>query len=201
MSAAPFTLRAAAGLPDEPPPLADTVLVVIDAQQEYTTGALPLDGVDSAVEVIAGMLEAARSAGSAIVHVLHEGRAGGLFDLAGSGAPIAAVAPLDGERIVHKTLPNSFASTTLADVLADLHLPALTITGFMTHMCVSSTARAAIDHGYQVTVVRDACASRDLPGVTRGEIVPADVVHRVALAELADRFAIVADAATVSSAG
>ena len=189
---APFTLRSAAGLPDEPPPLASTVLVVIDAQAEYTTGNVPLVGVDDAVVTIAALLHQARSAGSPIVHVQHEGRPGGMFAPDAGGAAIPAVAPLDGERVVSKTLPNAFAGTDLDDVLSAGELRTLTIVGFMTHMCVSSTARAALDHRYDVTVVSDACATRDLPGPAGSEPVAAAEVHRVALAELADRFAIVA---------
>ncbi len=193
----PFTLRSAAGLPDDPPPLGASVLVVIDAQVEYATGRVPLVGVDAAVDVIEELLRAAREAASPVVHVLHDGRPGGLFDPAAGGAPIAAVAPRDGEPVVHKTLPNAFAATDLADRLASTGLRALTIVGFMTHMCVSSTARSALDHGYDVTVAADACATRALPGPAGGEPIPARDVHRVALAELADRFAVVAPGAAV----
>jgi len=68
------------------------------------------------------------------------------------------------------------------------------LAGFMTHMCVSSTARAALDLGYQTTVVADACATRDLPRPGGGTIAAADL-HAAELAALADRFAIVCDAA------
>jgi hypothetical protein len=60
-------------------------------------------------------------------------------------------------------------------------------------MCVSSTVRAALDHGYQTTVVADACATRDLRDINEG-FVPARAVHAAtlaALAALADRFATV----------
>ena len=67
----------------------------------------------------------------------------------------------------------------------------LVIAGFMTHMCVSSTARAALDLGYKATVAADAAATRDLPD-PMGGVITADALHRAALAELADRFAIVA---------
>jgi nicotinamidase-related amidase len=186
-----FTLRSAAGLPANPPALESTVLVIIDAQQEYTTGLVPLTGVDAAVGVIAALLATARAAGSPVVHVMHEGRPGGMFDPTAGGAPIAAVTPDAGEIVVHKPLPNAFAATDLDVELKRIGVKALTIVGFMTHMCVSSTARAAIDHGYDVTVVGDACATRDLPGVAGADPIEAEVIHQVALAELADRFAIV----------
>jgi len=61
----------------------------------------------------------------------------------------------------------------------------------MTHMCVSSTARAALDLGYATTVVATACATRDLPNGSGGHIA-ATVIHDVALVELSDRFAVIA---------
>ncbi len=62
--------------------------------------------------------------------------------------------------------------------------------GFMTHMCVSSTIRAAVDLGYGAAVVAEACATRDLPDGQGGVVAVADL-HRAELAALADRFAIV----------
>ncbi len=163
----PFTLRSAAGLPAKPPALDSTVLVVIDAQQEYTTGLVPLTGVDEAVGVIAALLATARTAGSPVVHVMHEGRPGGMFDPMAGGAPIAAVTPDTGEIVVRKTLPNAFAVTDLDAELKRIGLKALTIVGFMTHMCVSSTVRSAIDHGYDTTVVSDALRHTRLAGGRR----------------------------------
>jgi nicotinamidase-related amidase len=66
----------------------------------------------------------------------------------------------------------------------------------MTHMCVSSTARAALDLGYPVTVAADASATRDLPA-PGGGVVSAGDLHRAELAALADRFACVTDSASI----
>jgi nicotinamidase-related amidase len=68
----------------------------------------------------------------------------------------------------------------------------LIVVGFMTHMCVSTTVRSALDHGYRCTVVAAACGTRDLPD-GRGGVIPAEVVHRANLAALADRFAKVVE--------
>jgi nicotinamidase-related amidase len=92
---------------------------------------------------------------------------------------------------VHKPLPNAFAQTELDATLKKLGRTQLVIAGFMTHMCVSSTARAALDLGYKTTVAADAAATRDLPD-PMGGVIGADALHRAALAGLADRFAIVA---------
>jgi nicotinamidase-related amidase len=89
-----------------------------------------------------------------------------------------------------KTLPNAFAGTRLLDVLMPLQRKELILAGFMTHMCISATARVALDLGYRSTVVAAATATRDLPDPLGGRI-PAATVQRTSLAELADRFAIV----------
>ena len=84
--------------------------------------------------------------------------------------------------------------TDLAERIGPAGSP-LIIAGFMTHMCVSSTARAALDLGYPVIIPGDACATRSLP-TPDGEIAAADV-HRAELAALADRFAWVVSTADV----
>src|SRR5262247_2677655 len=106
--------------------------------------------------------------------------------------------PAPGEPVVGKRLPNAFASTDLADRLHALKRPEILLVGFMTHMCVEATARAAIDNGLKATVIANATATRDLPDPVGGPAVPAAEVQRNALAALADRFAtIVPDVAAV----
>lgn len=187
----PKTLLELSGADLNPPPLGQSAVVIIDAQNEYLDGKLALPGVKPAVEAIATLLAKARAAGAPVIHVAHKGRAGGLFDRDGhGGAIIAAVAPAAGEAVVEKPLPNAFAQTTLDAELKKTGRTTLVIAGFMTHMCVSSTARAALDLGYKAAVVSDASATRPLPDPLGG-VIPAEALHRAALAELGDRFAII----------
>ena len=159
----PKTLLEMAGADLRPAPLAQSTLVIIDAQNEYLDGKLALPGVKPAVDALARLLAKARAAGAPVVHIQHKGRAGGLFDLeARGGAIIDAVKPAGGEHRA-KPLPNAFAQTDLDATLKKLGRTQLVIAGFMTHMCVCSTARAALDLGYKATVAADAAATRDLP--------------------------------------
>ena len=165
---------------------------MIDLQNEYLAGPIALPDAASAITSAAKLLARARGAGAAIIHIAHKGRAGGLFDRdAERGAIVSALAPLKDEPVIEKGLPNAFAGTDLAAQLAAIGRKDLVLAGFMTHMCISSTARAGLDLGYRITVDADSCATRDLPD-GRGGTIAATTINEVALAELSDRFAIIA---------
>lgn len=191
------TLLQMAGVNALPAKLSDAVVVIIDAQNEYVSGKLPLAGVDAALAQIAKLLVAARAGGTPVIQIAQRGRSGGLFDPDGPNFKFAAqAAPRAGEAVVEKPLPNAFAKTDLQAKLQASGKKTPIIAGFMTHMCVSATARSALDHGYGVT---DAAATRSLPDSLGGPDLPAEQIHRVALAELADRFATVARVADIKT--
>ncbi len=197
---APKTLMQMSGAPLEPGKFSESAVVIIDAQNEYVNGKLPLSGIAPALDNIAILLKAARAAGAPIIHVQHKGRAGGLFDPGADAFKLAQQAMNEGgEAIVEKPLPNAFAQTNLQDLLTKTGKKSLIVAGFQTHMCISSTVRAALDLGYRTTVVSDAAATRDLPDPTGGPAFSADTLHRAALAGLADRFAIVAKLAELKA--
>jgi nicotinamidase-related amidase len=190
------TLRALAELPLEPPSLAASTLVMIDCQNTYTRGVMELDGVSAALDEAAALLDRARTAGIPIIHIQHSDGPGSLYDIDGeSGAIVSQVAPRDGEVVVVKQYPNSFVQTDLDERLKAMGATNLVLAGFMTHMCVNSTARGAFNLGYAPTVVAAATATRALPGVT-GEPVPAEVMQTASLAAMADLFAVVVPGAS-----
>lgn len=189
---APKTLLELSGANPDPAKLADACLVIIDMQNEYLSGPIAVPDAGAAIEAAHALLDKARAAGSRIVHVAHKGRAGSLFDRDGErGQIVPALTPRDGETLIEKGLPNAFAGTDLDAILKQAGCKELIIVGFMTHMCVSSTARAALDLGYRVTIDADSCGTRDLPD-GMGGTVDAATLNAVALVELSDRFAVVA---------
>jgi nicotinamidase-related amidase len=99
--------------------------------------------------------------------------------------------------VVIKNYPNSFVQTDLDEILKAADASNSVLAGFMTHMCVNSTARGAFNLGYSPTVVASATATRALPGVGN-ETVPANVLQSASLAALSDLFAVVvADSAAI----
>lgn len=189
--AAPRTLLSLAGVDMAPAAVSGATLLLIDCQMEYVDGALPLTGVEAALDEVARLLDRFRTAGAPVVHVVNRGRPGGLFDPDGpSGQVAAGAAPSAGEALVKKTLPNAFAGTGLDATLRGLGPREIVVAGFMTHMCVSTTVRAGLDLGYASTVVANAAATRDLP-LPGGGVVDAATLHNASLAALADRFACI----------
>src|ERR1043165_2789074 len=114
----PRTLAEIGGLARIPAQPSEAVLLLIDAQREYTTGKLPLEGIESAVEEGERLLRFARARRMPVVHAIHHGRPGGaLFDPNEDGAAfITRLAPHAGETVLTKALPNAFAGTELANL-------------------------------------------------------------------------------------
>jgi nicotinamidase-related amidase len=189
----PKSLLQLAGLPLDASRFEDSALILIDCQREYTEGALVLTNILAAVAEAAKVLQLAREKGAPVFHIVHHGPpGGGIFAPDGRFVEIVQeLAPLAGEAIVVKALPNSFAGTGLAEKIHATGRKELIVVGFMTHMCVSTTVRAALELGFRSTVVAKACATRPLPVL--GGAVDAATLHRAELAALADRFAIVVE--------
>lgn len=191
MTEARPTLRSLLALPDTPASLAKSALVLIDCQNTYREGIMQLEGVEPALKECAKLLQRARDAGVTIIHIQHDAGPGSPYDVrAPIGAIADVVAPATGEPVIVKAYPSSFEQTNLDAELKKRGITDLVLAGFMTHVCVNSTARAAFNHGYRATVVGNATATRALPNPDGGT-VPAQTMHTGALAALADIFAIV----------
>ncbi|RZT88825.1 nicotinamidase-related amidase [Pseudonocardia sediminis] len=177
------TLRGLMGLPATPAPLSESALIMVDLQNTYTEGIMKLDNVEPALEEAATLLDRARSAGAKVIHIQHDAGEGSPYDVkADIGAIHSSVAPRDGESIIIKNFPSSFVGTDLQAQLGDIQN--LVLAGFMTHMCINSTARSGFSLGFAPTVVAAATATRSLPN--GNEDVPAAHVQAASLAALSD---------------
>lgn len=168
-------------------------LLVIDVQNDYfENGAWELVGSAEASLKVAQMIEHFRNNNSPIVHIQHFAVNGNMpfFHPETFGAEIHEnVKPLEGEKLIQKNYPNSFRETDLLEYLKSQGVTEVVVTGMMTHMCVDATTRAAKDFGFEVTVIGDACASKDQE--INGEIVKAADTHNAFLAALSFFYATV----------
>lgn len=166
-------------------------LIVIDIQNDYFPGGKwTLSGVEAAAANAAKLIGNARSAGDLVVHIQHEfPTADAPFFRPGTeGSAIhSSVKPSGDEHVVLKNQINSYRDTDLKAHLDANGIDEVVICGNMSHMCVDAATRASADFGYPVTVIHDACASRDLEfgGIT----VPAKYAHAAFMAALGFAYA------------
>lgn len=111
----------------------DSALVIIDAQNEYAEGKLKVTNAPETRKAMAGLLKKYRDAGGKVVHVKH---------IVPEGAPVFTpntklaeefdeLAPQDGEKIIEKNHPSSFADTELNDYLKGNGSSKIVLTGYM----------------------------------------------------------------------
>lgn len=174
----------------------NTALLLIDIQNDYFPGGkMELEGSLLAGEQAKKVLTFFRGKNWPLIHIQHlSARPGATFFIPGTeGVEIhPTVHPLTGELVIQKYFPNSFRNTPLLEALKKEEVDHLIIAGMMTHMCVEATTRAAFDHGFQCTVLHNACATRSL---TFGdETVPARQVQAAFLAALGAVYAKIVSA-------
>jgi len=189
--AASKTLREITGMGNTPTTIGKSALVLIDCQNTYREGVMQLEGVEPALVQCQKLLARYRDAGRPVIHIQHNAGTGSPYDVdARIGAIADIVQPREGEPVVIKAYPSSFEKTNLDDLLKGFGVEDVALVGFMTHVCVNSTARAAFNHGYRPTVVGNATATRSLPSPTGG-VTSAKDLHEASLTALHDIFAVV----------
>ena len=174
-------------------------LVVIDVQNEYVTGALPIvhPPVEGSLVRIGEAIDAAREAGIPVALVRHTepDPSGGVFVAGTPGWELhEVVASRPHDVVIDKQLPGSFTGTQLQGWLTAHDVDQVAIVGYMTHMCVDTTTRQAMHLGYDVTVLEDATGTIDV-----SDTLPAPLVHRVEIGVLGDGFAAVTTTAAWAS--
>ncbi|KAH8660970.1 isochorismatase hydrolase-like protein [Tricladium varicosporioides] len=172
----------------------DSVLVIIDAQNEYAEGQLKTENVASTRKAISSLLEKYRAASSPLVHIVHQTPAGApVFtpdtDLA---KEFSELTPKGSEKVIGKQFPGSFTGTDLDEYLKSTGRNKIVLTGYMAHVCVSTTARQAAEKGYDIVIAEGAVGDRDIPGVKAEDLV------RTTLAELGDAFGTVVNADNIN---
>ncbi|KNB10671.1 hypothetical protein FOXG_10817 [Fusarium oxysporum f. sp. lycopersici 4287] len=184
MSTAGVAFRTLLGIEPSTASTSDSVLVIIDAQNEYAIGKLKIENIEASRPVIASLLKKYRAVNATVVHVVH---------ITPSGAPVFTpntelaeefdeLKPAEGEKVVEKSHPGSFTGTDLQEVLTATGRSKIVLVGYMAHVCISTTARQGAERGWDILVAEDAVGDRNIPGVDAQEL------KKVALREIADTF-------------
>ena len=167
-------------------------LVVIDVQNEYVSGNLPIEypPVERSLANIGRAMDAAAAADVPVIVVQHaDADPDAPIFREGSHAwelhPDIAARPHD--HLVRKELPGSFTGTQLGDILTAAGVDTVSITGYMTHMCVDTTAREAAHRGLGVEILTDATGTLNLEN--SGGTATGEELHRATLVAQGQFFA------------
>jgi nicotinamidase-related amidase len=172
--------------------MAKRALIVIDVQNEYFDGALPISDPPPAQSVanIGRAMDAATAAGVPVIVVRH-----GDADPEASSFRVGShtwelhpeIDGRDRDHLVEKTMPGSFTDTSLAEILAADEIDTVAITGYMTHMCVDTTSRQAAHRGLSVEILNDATGTLGLEN--SGGEATGEELHRATLVAQGQFFA------------
>jgi nicotinamidase-related amidase len=165
-------------------------LIIIDVQKAIDDPKWGRRDQLGAEAAIARLLGAWRERRLPVIHIRHDstdprspyrpGSEGNAFK--------PEVEPQMGEPIIDKRTNNAFIGTDLMDVLDELQVRSLVITGVLLENSVDATVRMAANLGFDVTIPEDAVASVDRQD-RRGKLWSAEDVHALTLAVLDGEYA------------
>ncbi|MET3810851.1 cysteine hydrolase family protein [Arthrobacter sp. UYEF3] len=179
-------------------------LIVIDAQQEYFDGLLPIQypARDESIASIQTAINTAQQTGTPVVLVQHELPAEAPVFASGSATwqnhPEVAAHENAATKRISKQFSSIFAGTELEAWLREEGIDTITLVGYMTNNCVIASAAAAEPFGFAVEVLSDATGAIDL--ANDAGTAPARLVHETLMALLHSNWAAVTDTATWTEA-
>jgi nicotinamidase-related amidase len=167
--------------------MATPTLIVIDVQRAFDDPSWGERNNPDAERNVARAIEAWREGGAPIIHVRHESE--GLFAHGSESAEFKPEAlPRGEEPVLTKNVNSAFIGTDLEQRLRADGARNIAIVGLTTDHCVSTTVRMAANLGFETWLLEDATATyqRRAPD---GELIPAETMHRTAIASLHEEFA------------
>lgn len=152
-------------------------LLVIDVQNEYFTGALPITHPKDHFPQLLEVVDHARVSQVPSVFVQHHETALPIFRRGTDGWKLhRELEERPSDLLLEKALPGCFTNTKLKEWLDARNIDTITIAGYMTHICCDTTARQAMHLGYKVEFLRDATGTLALDN--QAGTVTAEELHR-----------------------
>lgn len=169
--------------------MAKRALLVIDVQNEYFTGKLPVTFPANSLRNILRAMDAARAAGvptAVIQHTAPQADSSVFRRGSREWELLSEIADRDRDILIQKNLPGSFTGTNLESWLRKLGADTVVIAGYMTQMCCDTTARQALHLGFEVEFLSDATGT--LAFENEAGKVSAEELHRATLVTQQMRF-------------
>lgn len=152
----------------------------IDLQEEHRKDRRYLvEGFEAVIANVRELQRAARSAGIPIFHAayivdtalgkprrFHPVNADGTSAFSDKGSPLTSlcpeIGPIGNEEALVKSAASAFEGTGLAPKFKALGVDWIFVAGVWTEACVAATVKDAIDLGFRVILVKDACGSASI---------------------------------------
>lgn len=164
-------------------------LLVIDVQNEYFSGKLPVTYPENSFENILKAMDAAHDYNVPLVVVQHTAPQSDSATFR-KGSPEWELKPQVAKRpydlLIEKNLPGSFTGTNLEEWLHEHEIDTIVISGYMTQMCCDTTSRQAVHLGLNVVFLSDATGTLAIKN--NAGAVTAEELHRAILVTQAMRF-------------
>lgn len=140
-------------------------LLVIDIQNEYFTGKLPVTYPKDSFKNILKVIDFANKNKIPIIIVQHSKleKDAATFKKGTHEHEIhEEVLKRNYDKLIEKNLPGTFTGTKLESWLKENDIETVTICGYMTQMCCDTTARQAMHLGFNVEFLSDATGTLDI---------------------------------------
>ncbi len=165
-------------------------LLVIDVQNEYFTGKLPVTHPAGSLDHILRAMDWAHDGRVPVAVIQHTNPAPEAVTFR-KGTPAwelhDEIRRRHADIIVEKNMPGSFTGTVLGQWLQDRAVSSVTVAGYMTQICCDTTARQAFHRRYAVNFLSDATGTLDVSNKA-GSVSAADL-HRAILVTQQQKFA------------
>ena len=149
----------------------NTALLVVDVQQGVMKNAWDAARV---VGNVASAVQQARASQMPVIWVQHADAE--LVKDTAEWQWVEQLSPAPGEALVHKQFNSAFEETSLESQLAALNIAHIVLCGAATNWCIRATAYAALERGYDLTLIEDAHSTVDMPVSSELTIPAANIV-------------------------
>ena len=157
-------------------------LLVIDVQNEYFTGKLPVTHPSGSFDNILKVMDAAArdKMPTAVIQNSAKSPESPVFRKGSREWELhPEIAKRNFDVLIEKNLPDGFTGTILEKWLRDNHIDTVTITGYMTQNCCDTTARRAFHLGFGIEFLSDATGTLSI--TNEAGSVTAEELHRAIL--------------------
>jgi nicotinamidase-related amidase len=175
-------------------PVAESALLVIDAQDSFKAGDRWERRNNKEFEKNVGQLiRIYREHDLPVIYFLHTDDDPGFEKTSPYYKLMDFLSPLESEPVIHKNTRNVFTSTGLPELLMEKQVRRVVITGIQMEQCCETSARVAADLGYAVDFVTEATMTFPIPNHDKsGEELDVEAIRERTEYALRRRFARIA---------